>query len=176
MKKKYFFVLLYLQVILSSCNSGLQEQDKAKFKQDLSAWNQEKESLQNLETHISQSQSFFESLLTDSLGEQGLKFLEKDSLSNEMIKSIKNDYENLKTDYANLMANYNTLIKETEDWMKKLNENKQSSDELKEEWESKQRQIQEILSQKEAYEQAFSAIKSNYVQAIIEIKKKMNKK
>ncbi len=175
-KMKNIFSLLILIIILWGCNSGITEETQKQITNEIKSWNTSKEILKKLENDINSSEDFFRSLLADSLGEQGLKFLEKDSLSNERVKSLKNDYENLKTDYTNLMANYTTLLKETEDWSKKLNQNKQSTDEINEEWESKQRQIQEILSQKEAYEQAFSALKMNYIEAVSEIKKKMNKK
>lgn len=174
MKNIIKFAIIVL--IFYGCNSGVSEDTQKQINQEINAWDKNKTDLQSLEKEISNSSDWFKQILQDSLGEQGIKFLEKDSLSNERIKSLNNDFQNLKTDYTNLMANYTTLLKETQDWSNKLSQSKQSTDEINEEWESKQRQIQEILSQKEAYEQALSALKTNYIQAVSEIKKKMNKK
>ncbi len=173
---KNIIQFLIIVLIFNACNSGVTEEKQKEIKQELEIWNTNKTSLQNLDNEITKSNDLFKQILQDSLGEQGIKLMEKDSLSNERIKSLINDYENLKTDYSNLMANYNTLLKETQDWSSKLSQNNQSTDEVNEEWESKQRQIQEILSQKEAYEQALSALKMNYSQAVSEIKKKITKK
>lgn len=173
---KNIIVILGLVWVFVGCNSGVSEETKNQINQEMKSWNSNKENLKKLETEIVSSEDWFKKTLQDSLGEKGLKFLEKDSLSNERMKSLQNDYQNLRSDYANLLANYNTLLKETEDWSQKLSKSGQSTDEINEEWESKQRQIQEILSQKEAYEQAFSALKSSYVQAIAEIKSKIGKK
>lgn len=167
--------LVYL-LFLISCNSGASEDTQKQIQQELKEWDTNKKELQNLENEVINLDTFFNKLITDTLGEQGIKFIEKDSLSRERIKSLKNDYQNLKMDYTNLLANYTTLLKETEDWSKKITQSTQSTDEINEEWESKQRQIQEILSQKEAYEQAINALKQNFIQAVIEIKNKMNKK
>ncbi len=173
---KNIFQFLILILILNACNSSVSEETQKQINQEIKTWNNNKTNLINLDNEITNSNDLFKKILQDSLGEQGIKLMEKDSLSNERIKSLNNDYQNLKTDYSNLMANYNTLLKETQDWSSKLSQTKQSTDEVNEEWESKQRQIQEILSQKEAYEQALNALKMNYSQAVSEIKKKISKK
>lgn len=172
---KYWYVI-FLIFIIYSCNSGISEETSKQINNELEVWKGNIQNLTNLSNEIESNDTILKKMLSDSLGEAGIKFIEKDSLSRERIKSLNNDYQNLKTDYSNLLANYNTLLKETQDWSKNIAKSNQSSDEINEEWESKQRQIQEILSQKEAYQQAFNSLKMSYQQAISEIKTKMNKK
>jgi chromosome segregation ATPase len=173
---KKFKIFLLSSLIIYACNSGISEQKKNEINQAIKSWNDQNQKLTNLEKEIIESEVWFDKVLLDSLGEDGMKSLEKDSLSNERIKSLKNDYANWKNDYANLLSNYKTLTTETENWSKNLDKTKQSSDEINEEWESKQTKVQEILSQKEAYKQALSSIKTSYMQAVSEIKAKMKKK
>lgn len=169
-------IIAFIFIIgIIGCSTGVSESTQKEIATSITKLQEGTSNYEELQKQIQGGQESFKKMLADSLGEQGMKFIEKDSLSRERIMSLENDFQNLKNDYEAFMNGYKTFTNELQEWNKQLGKGNQTEEEIREEWDSKQRQVQETEAQKQAYEQALDGLKKAYNDAISEIKQRMKK-
>lgn len=176
-RNEFFSAIIayFITFLIVGCSSGVSESTQKEISSSVTKLQETTSNYEQLQNQINGGQEAFKKMLADSLGEQGLKFIEKDSLSRERIKSLENDFQNLKNDYDAFMTGYKTFTNELQEWNKQIGKGNQTEEEIREEWDSKQRQVQETKAQKQAYEQALDGLKKAYNDAITEIKQRMKK-